>query len=84
MADEQTPFERLAKVAASVSSFGVFLMIAGVIGGVGLAVYRDDDSVHQFATEGVALAVGSLAIGMLLQLLGVWAAAWLWRSESDA
>jgi hypothetical protein len=88
MSDDSTeqpePIARLAGAAHSTSSFGIFLMVVGVLGAFGLSLYTDDVGDRPYVGEAISLGVSSLAIGMALWLLGVWAAAWVWRAEGDA
>jgi hypothetical protein len=81
--EQPTPYARLASSAEAAQSFGVFVMLAGVIGGGILAIYDTDDT-NPYLAEGVSLAVSALIVGVVVRLLGVWAAAWVWHAEGDA
>lgn len=89
MTDESTtpakrhPFDTLAGNAESVAGFGILVMIAGVIGAAGLAIYTDDTETRPYVVEAIVLGVNALVTGAALRLLGVWASAWLSHARGD-
>lgn len=66
--------------AGAVTLFGWLYVVLGVLGGAGLALYPERDALdvtaHPYIGLGVAVALGSLVVGLVVVMLAAWARAW--------